>query len=153
MQHEELIPIRAPAKEEHLCFSRGISCHQRDGSLWCTNAFHKPCGQVAWLSPWLSHLQRKRTANSHANKTAGRMVAWRQRLRPTVLPYDPLKSWQSVESGRRKVSEKPHENKERHRKILWLFETKVSVPWFLWGHDAVLPISLLRHNCCDSSPA
>ena len=74
-----LIPILAPAKEEHLYICRkGFMPSTRWQSV-----MQKCDSQTLWPSGM--------AADSHGNKTAGRMVAWGQRIRPTELPYDPLK--------------------------------------------------------------
>ena len=84
-----LIPVRAPAKDEHLyVLHKGFHAISVmavcDAQMRFTNLVAKWHGSV--------HDSAIFNGSAHANKTAGRMVAWRQRLRPTVLPYDPLKS-------------------------------------------------------------
>ena len=56
------------------------------------SVMHKCVSQTLWPSGMAQSMTQPSsticTPNSHANKTAGRMVACRQRLRPAVLPYD-----------------------------------------------------------------
>ena len=74
-----LIRIRAPAKDEHL-----YVCHK---GFHAINVMAVCDAQMRF-----TNLVAKWHGSVHDSKTAGRMVAWRQRLRPTVLPKDPLKS-------------------------------------------------------------
>ena len=82
-----LIPIRAPAKEGHL-----YVCHKGFHAINVMAVCDAQMHFTNLVPKWHRSANFNGSANSHANKRAGRMVPWGQRLQPTVLPYDPLKS-------------------------------------------------------------
>ena len=87
MINRMLMPIHAPAKEGHL-----YVCHKGFHAINVMVVCDAQMHFTNLVPKWNGSANFNGSANSHPNKTAGRMVPWGQRLQPTVLPYDPLKS-------------------------------------------------------------
>lgn len=104
-----------------------------DAEMRCTNLVAKWHGSI---SPWLSHLQRERTADSHEKETAARMVAWGQRYALhsyLTIPLNPDEVSSAVEENYQRSQTKTRNMIERS----FAFGVLISL-----GDDAVLPMSL-----------